>query len=292
MNFDLIVQIIINILITGAVYVLVASGFSLTYSVTRVLHLAHGALLVTGAYILYWALEKLHWPFIGALLLSLIIVLTLGLLIQLGIYEPLKKRGSGLIILLLASVATLLFIENLMIAFFGAIPRTISLLGVKEGLTIIGKASITYWQIVIIIVALVLLIALALFLKKTKFGQAIRAMADNLTIAQILGMNPKKLARLTILLSSALAGLAAVLIALEFNVEPLMGTKFIIKAFTAAVIGGVGSVPGAIIGSFIVAGTENIGVWVLGAAFKDIAAFLLLFIFLLLKPEGLFGHKK
>jgi len=153
-------------------------------------------------------------------------------------------------------------------------------------------AIITPLQIFIIITSFILLTLLFLFMKKTKIGKAMRAVADNKDVAAIVGISSEKIYKWSFIIGSAIAGIAGVLVSLEQNLEPTMGTGLIIKGFTAAIIGGIGNVPGAILGAFLLGLTENFGIWFLPSGYKDAIAFLLLFLFLLFRPNGILGIKR
>jgi len=170
-------------------------------------------------------------------------------------------------------------------------PKTIGYIKVGKGLSFIG-AVITKLQIAIIIVSLLLLISLYFFMKKAKLGRDMRAVSDNKELASIVGINQRRVSDYSFILGSALAGVAGVLIALEQNLEPAMGTTLIIKGFTGAVIGGISYVPASVLGSYILGVAENYGIWFLPSGYKDAIAFVLLFIFLLFRPSGLFGLKR
>jgi branched-chain amino acid transport system permease protein len=147
-------------------------------------------------------------------------------------------------------------------------------------------------QVAIIGSAMALFCSLFLFMKKARLGKAMRAVADNKDVAEVAGISSERIYRWTFVIASAMAGVAGVLVGLEQNLQPTMGTNLIIRGFTGAVIGGISSVPGAILGSFILGLVENFGIWFLPSGYKDGIAFLILFIFLLFRPEGLLGRRR
>jgi len=207
------------------------------------------------------------------------------------VYERLRQRQASSVILLIASVALLFLLESLILMFFGADVKTIGYIKVAKGLEFFG-AIITPLQIVIIAVSVILLALLFFLMKKTKMGKAMRAVADNKEVAEIVGISAKKVYYWSLSLGSAIAGIAGILVGLEQNLNPTMGTGLIIKGFTGAVIGGIGSVPGAIFGSFVLGLAENFGIWWLPSGYKDAIAFVILFIFLLFLPRGILGVKR
>jgi len=193
--------------------------------------------------------------------------------------------------MLIASIALLILFESLILLFFGADVKTINLIKVEKGLEFFG-AIITPLQIVIIITSVVLLVLLFIFMKRTKLGKAMRAVSDNKDVAEIVGISSKRIFAWSFIIGSAVAGVAGILIGLEQNLEPTMGTNLMIKGFTGAIIGGIGSVPGAILGSFLLGLAENFGIWFLPSGYKDAIAFVILFAFLLFRPQGILGIKK
>jgi branched-chain amino acid transport system permease protein len=285
------VQLLVNGLIAGSIYALVAVGFSLIYSTTTFVHFAHGGVVAFGAYLLYLFFSTLHLHIIPAIILAIIGAAGIGLLLELAVYRQLRARKASNSILLIAGFALLILLESLILMLFGADVKTIGLLKVAKGMELFG-AIITPLQAVIIIVSGILLAGLFLFMKKTKIGMAMRAVADNRDVAAISGIPVERMYAASFVLGSALAGVAGILIGLEQNLEPTMGTHLIIKGFAGAVIGGLGSVPGSIVGSIFLGLAENYGIWYLPSGYKDAIAFVILFLFLLLRPQGFFGIKK
>lgn len=284
-------QLLINGLIAGAIYALVASGFSLIYSTNKFIHLAHGSTIAFSAYILYFLYSTIGMNFGFAAVLTIIFASLIGYSMNLFIYKPLRKRKTSSVILLIASVGLLILFESLILLLFGADVKTIGFIEVSEGISILG-AIITPLQISIIITSIILFIILLLFMKKTKTGKAMRAVSDNKDVAEIVGISSERIYSWSFIIGSSLAGIAAILIGLEQNLEPVMGTSLIIKGFAAAIIGGIGSVPGSILGAFFLGIVENFGIWYLPSGYKDAIAFILLFIFLLFRPQGILGKKR
>jgi len=283
-------QLILNGVIAGAVYALVAVGFSLIYSVTKFMHFAHGAVLAAGAYFmfLFSSILGLH-PFL-AIILSLITTCFLGLLMNWVVYKPLRQRKASSAVLLIASIALMILVNSLLLMFFGADVKTLPLARFNPIFDLVG-VRITFIQLVIIGVSILLLIATWLLMKKTRLGKAMRAVADNRDIAQTVGVNPEKVYMLTFLIGSFLAAVAGILIGLEQNLFPQMGVSLVIKGFTGAVIGGVSIVHGSVLGSLLLGLVENIGIWYLPSGYKDAIAFVLLFVFLLFRPQGILGKR-
>lgn len=288
---SIISQLTINGLIAGSIYALVASGFSLIYGTNKFVHFAHGTVVAISAYLLYALSSSFGLNFYFSILITLILSGLLGLLIYRAVYLQLQKRKASNVILLIASIALLLLFENLIQLFFGANVKTINYIQVARGMNILG-AIITPLQVIIILTSVILLFGLYIFTKKTKIGRNMRAVADNKELASILGVNYRRIADYSFIIGSVLAGVAGILIGLEQNLSPTMGTILIIKGFTGAIIGGITSVPASILGGYLLGLLENYGIWFLPSGYKDAIAFVLLFIFLLLRPNGLFGINK
>ncbi len=213
-----------------------------------------------------------------------------GVLIDRTVYLPLRKRKASNLVYLLASFGVFIFIQNSIQLLYGAQILTLRTGRVKVGHRVLG-AIITDHQILILVVSIVLLIGLWLFIKRTQLGKAMRAVADDSMAARTVGINSERIIMYAFALGSALAGAAGILISLETNLEPTMGLNAMIKGIIAAIIGGIGSIPGAMIGGFFLGIVENLGIWKISAGWKDAIAFAVLIIFLLLRPEGILGSK-
>ncbi|MFX0194908.1 MAG: branched-chain amino acid ABC transporter permease [Candidatus Hodarchaeota archaeon] len=283
-------------IIAGCIYALIALGFSVIYRTVRFFHFAHGVVYACGAYLAYSVLRiacgESNSP--AALILAVSGGITgaviLGVLIDRLVYEPLRKRKSPNFVFLLASFGVFIFIQNLIQLIFGAQILTIRTGPVKEGHHILG-AVITNIQILILVVSVSLCAVLWLFIQKTKMGKAMRAVADDPLAASVVGINPEKIILAAFAIGSALAGVAGILVSYETNIEPTMGMNAILKGIIASIIGGIGSIPGAMFGGLFLGLAENLGIWKISAGWKDCIAFVILIIFLLLRPGGIMGIK-
>jgi branched-chain amino acid transport system permease protein len=283
-------QLLINGLIAGALYSMVAIGFSLIYSTNKFVHFAHGGVLAASAYIMYWLNVVMGVNFLLACLLTIVFSCFFGLALNIFIYNPLRSKHASSTIMLIAGVAVLTIIESLIIILFEA---SVKSLGFSNFVSFnLNGAVISLTQSIIIITVILLFIAVVIFFKKTRLGKAMRAVENNKDIAEVLGISSRSVYSWTFVIGSGIAGLASIFIALEENLTPMMGSQLIIKGFTAAVVGGIGSIPGAILGSFILGLAENFGIWYLSSGYKDAIAFVVLFIFLLFKANGILGAKR
>lgn len=286
---DVLPQLIANTLVTASIYALAASGLSFIYATTRVFHFGHGAVVGLGAFMLWWLWFARDVPMVLAVILTVLTCTAVGVAMNECVYEPLRRRKAKGFTFLVAAIALLMLGNAALLAIFGSSPQSVALY--PSVLTILG-ARVTTIQMAIVVIAAVLLCGLAIFVRATTFGQAMRATADNEMVATVLGINPIAVRRLTFAIGSALAGVAGMLLLLELNADPNMGVMIAIKSFTAIVVGGAGTMEGAIVGSLLLSGVEQASAWTLGGAWKNAVGFVLLFVFLLFRPSGIFGRKR
>ena len=293
-------QLILNGIIAGSIYALVALGFTVIYRTVKFFHFAHGIVYTAGAYLAYSIVGSLGVRELGscgvgswvvAILAGIIGAGVLGILIDRLVYLPLRKTKAPNLVFLIASFGVFIFIQNLIQLLYGAQILTLRTGPVKEGHQFLG-AVITDIQILILVVSLGVLGVLWLFVQKTKLGKAMRAVSDDPISASVVGINPEKTIFASFAIGSALAGIAGILISLETNIEPTMGFNAILKGIIASIIGGIGSIPGAMLGGFFLGIVENLGIWKIQAGWKDAIAFVVLLIFLLFRPEGILGARK
>lgn len=280
-------QVLINGVIAGSVYALVAVGFSLLFSLVRFLNFAHGALVTIGAFVAYTLVVSLQLPFIVALLVSMLVCGLLGVLIDRVLFRSLRKRHAKMTSFLLVSLALFSFFEALILVFFGSDVRSFTL---DKTFSFVGL-SITLGQLVAIVSSVVLLLLVQLYLSYARSGIALRAMADDATVAASVGVNTNRAMMLVVFIASVLAGAAGSLIGFMQNVDPLMSLSVVLKGFTAAVLGGIGSIPGAVVGGYVIGLLENIGILFVPSGYKDALTFILLILVLLILPNGLFPKR-
>jgi len=284
-------QLILNGIIAGSIYALIALSFTIIYRTVKFFHFAHGVVYTAGAYCAYALITFWDFHIIPAFVISMAFTCLLGMVIDKTTYLPLRKKKSPPLVLLIASFGIFIFLQNLIALLFGNQILTIRTGPIKEGYSILG-AVITQNQIIILIVSIVLMFLLWFFIIKTKLGKAMRAVSDDSIAASVVGINPNKTILKTFALGSALAGAAGILISLETNIEPTMGFSAILKGIIASIIGGIGNIPGALLGGFFLGIVENLGIWHIPAGWKDTIAFAVLILFLLFKPGGILGIKE
>ena len=209
---------------------------------------------------------------------------------DIAVYRPLRRRKATSLVLLIASLGMFIVLQNVVSAIFGDDTKTIRTWPVREGLPILG-ARITPVQILIIVSAIVLFIATILILKHTKAGIAMRALACNPELARIVGMNTDRVILYTFIVGSALVGAAGVLISLDVDMTPTMGMSALLMGVVVAIVGGIGSLPGAAVGALLIALAQNFGVWYIPSQWQDAIAFAIMLLFLIFRPSGVFGRK-
>ncbi len=283
-------QVVINGIIAGCIYALVALGFAVIYRTVKFFHFAHGVVYAIGAYIAYSLIISLGVNPVISFFLAATLAGVGGVIIDRLVYKPLRKRKAPNLVFLIASFGIFIFIQNLLQLIYGAQILTIRTGPVKEGHHFLG-AVITNTQILILAASVGLSVGLWLFVKKTKLGKAMRAVADDRIAASIVGINPERIILAAFAIGSALAGAAGILISLETNIEPTMGMNAILKGIIASIIGGIGSIPGAMFGGLFLGIAENLGIWKISAGWKDCIAFVILIVFLLVRPGGIMGIK-
>lgn len=284
-------QLIINILIPTALYGLVAAGFSVFYAVSRVQHMAIGA-STTGAGYAFFALLKSGFSLPLAIFTALVVAAIIGLVCNALVYERLisRQRFSSLVAIA-GSIMLLLIGQSILLMIFGSQPKSAPLALAQTRFEVLG-ASVTLNQLISVPLALALLLVFFLYLKYSRVGVAIRATSDNPEVAEIVGINTQQVRYYTMLLISLLAGVAGILLALEFNLEPYASNMHAIRGFARTIVGGIGSVPGVLFSGLLMDGAEHIGGFLLNSSYKELYSFVIVFLFLLFRPQGLLGAKR
>lgn len=284
-------QILLNGLIVGSAYALVGMGFSMMYSTVRYFDLAYGIVAVYAAY-LTWTFVGMGWPFAAALLFGALLATLLGVLNYLLLYRFMVKRKSSPLVILVASFGVMIVYQNIAALIWNNTTKALSLSDqILKGYEFLGLI-ITPTQLVIGGVAVVFVLLFEFFLQKTRFGMAVRAIGDNQELTKVLGLRVEQIVIAVYAIATFMSAVSASLIALEIGIRPTHGVFLVIKAFIAAIIGGLGSMRGALVGGMILGVVENFGIYWIGGQWQDTIAFGLLTIFLLVKPEGLFSRRQ
>lgn len=283
----LILQQLVNGLVIGSIYTLVALGMTLIQGTIRIPNIAHGSLYMVAAYILYMMMNTFGLGYWAAVAVTIAIMPLLGIVVE-KIYWPVRQKGSG-ISLFVAGIGILVLLNNGTRLLFGAQWKHVR--GPLTGTVDFLGVTITPQRILIIVTAIVSIILLHFFLTKTMTGATMQAVAQNQDGAALVGINIRRTSMLTFAVATALAGVAAAMIAPVFLVHYEMGTPVVLRAMAILVVGGLGSVPGAIIGGYILGLAESMSVLILPSAYQDLIAFGLLIAILAFKPNGLFGRE-
>ena len=283
-------QQLINGLSLGSIYALLALGYTMIYGIIKIIHFAHGDVYMLGAFFGYYTINVWHFNFIMALFGSMIFCALVGMLIEFVAYRPL--RHSSRIAVLITAIGVSYFLENGMSVLFSGDTRDFPQVIKQVNYEWFG-IRVTNIQLLIFATTIILMTVLQLIVKKTKMGRAMRAAAADPVAAELTGININGTISFVFAIGSAMAGAAGVLIGLYYNsIEPTMGLTPGIKAFVAAVVGGVGSIPGAAVGAVIIGCLESLMQAIGFSAFKDAAVYVVLIIVLLFLPAGLFGNKQ
>jgi branched-chain amino acid transport system permease protein len=282
-------QQIINGISLGSIYALIALGYTMVYGIIKLINFAHSDVYMIGAYVGYFCMTTFHMGFIPSLLISMIICTFLGVIIEKVAYKPL--RDATRIAVLITAIGVSLFLEYGTMFFVKANVRSYPpMTGLMADTFKVGNLVITMQQILIVVITIILMVLLQFIVKKTRIGKAMRAVSLDKDAAELMGINVNTTISFTFALGSALAGAAGILVGIYYNsINPLMGTLPGLKAFVAAVFGGIGIIPGAMIGGYLIGIIE---VFVSGygvSMYRDAVVFAILILILIVKPNGLLG---
>lgn len=285
---DVIPQLLVNGIIAGGTYALAAIGYTMVYGILKFINFAHGSVAMVGAYIVFLlTLSTLNVPFVIAFFLSLILTAIIGILIEKAAYKPL--RNAPKLAPLTTAIAVSFVLDAAVMILVGTDIKTYP---IDYQIFTLGSVFITSVQVIIVFASLFFMAGLYVLLTYTKLGKAIRAVADNINLSEITGINTNMTISAVFAIGSALAAASGALIGLDSNLQPTMGFIITVKAFAAVVLGGLGNVYGAIVGAFIIGLMENIGVWYIPPVWKDSIAYGILILVLLFRPAGIFGSKE
>ena len=286
------ISYLFNGLSLGSVYAIIALGYTMVYGIAKMLNFAHGDVIMIGAYVSLLSMTNAGIPAFPALIISIVVCTVLGIVIERIAYKPLRNASSSLAVLITA-IGVSYLLQNVALLLFGANAQTFPSIIKWEGLSLAGgKLNLSGETIITIIVCIIIMIALMFFVQKTKPGQAMRAVSEDKGAAQLMGINVNGTIALTFAIGSALAAVAGVLLCSAYpSLTPYTGAMPGIKAFVAAVFGGIGSIPGAFIGGILLGVIEIFGKAYISSQMADAIVFAVLIIVLLVKPTGLLGKK-
>ncbi|MDO5677881.1 MAG: branched-chain amino acid ABC transporter permease [Propionibacteriaceae bacterium] len=284
-----ILQQVVNALSLGSIYALIALGYTMVYGIIKLINFAHGEIYMIGAFVGYWTMRVFHLDFFVALIAAMIICMVLGVLIERIAYRPLRQ--STRLASLITAIGVSLLLQYTMMRFVGADPRAYPPLPDYMNQSFnLGGVVIKSQQLVIIGISVLLMIGLQFIVKTTRMGKAMRAVSQDPEAAQLMGIGVDRTISFTFALGSALAGAAGVLVGVYYNsINPFMGIMPGLKAFVAAVFGGIGIIPGALIGAYVIGGSETLVSSLGFSLLRDGVVFAILIAILSLKPTGLLG---
>ena len=280
-------QQLINGISLGSIYALIALGYTMVYGIIKLINFAHGDIYMVGAYVAFFATTVLKLSFFPALLLSMVVAAIVGVVIEKLAYRPL--RYAPRIAILITAIGVSLLLEYGGILLVSPQPRTFPAIFQAEVYTF-GNIVVNSQQILILAVALSLMVILTYVVHRTKIGKAMRAVSFDTDAARLMGIDVDRVISITFAIGSSLAAAAGMLVGVYYNsIDPLMGIMPGLKAFVAAVLGGIGIIPGAMLGGIILGVIEALVSGFISSTFRDAAAFAILIIILLFKPSGLLG---
>ena len=284
------IEQLINGLRTGSIYALIAIGYTMVYGIAKMINFAHGDIIMVGAYALYFSISVLGLPVPVALLLTVIVCSVLGVLIEKIAYKPLRKAQP--LAVLITAIGMSFFLQSSSLLIFGSTPIPFQSVIPNENIKV-GPVIISSITLVTLVVTAVAMILLTLFINKTKLGSAMRAVSEDKEAAELMGINVNSTISMTFAIGSALAAVAGILYISQYqSMKPTLGALPGIKAFVAAVLGGIGSIPGAMLGGILLGLIESVSKAYISTELADAIVFGVLIVVLLFRPSGLLGKKK
>lgn len=285
-----IIEQLINGLRTGSIYALIALGYTMVYGIAKMINFAHGDIIMVGAYALFVFVTALQIPVILAVILTILFCALLGVVIEKIAYKPLRKAQP--LAVLITAIGVSYFLQNLVQIIFGATPKPFASIIRVPAITL-GTINISGITLITLIVTTVCMILLSLFISKTKAGRAMRAVSEDKGAAELMGINVNGTISLTFAIGSGLAAVAGILFIAQYeSLRPTLGALPGIKAFVAAVLGGIGSIPGAMLGGIILGIIESLSKAYISTQLSDAIVFGVLVVVLLVRPSGLLGKQR
>ncbi len=281
-------QQIINGLHVGSIYALIALGYTMVYGIVRLINFAHGDVLMMGAYFVYFGMSILHLPFGVAIILAMVLCAAFGVIVDRLAYKPL--RNAPRISALITALGVSMLLENLFRVMFGAEQRKMPEVKMLVGSFKFNGVTLSYVTVATLTLSVLCMVFLYFFVKKTKVGKAMRAVSEDQHAARLMGIDVNKTISITFAIGSALAALGGALYAVAYyQVDPYMGMMPGLKAFVAAVLGGIGIIPGAMFGGFVMGIVESLTKGYVSSSWSNAIVFGILILVLLFKPAGIFG---
>ena len=282
------IQTLISGLSLGSIYALIALGYTMVYGIAKMLNFAHGDIIMVGAYAVITSVAAMNLPPLVAVLISILVCVILGVTIEFLAYRPLRQAPP--LAVLITAIGVSYFLQNMAQLIFGTEQKAFPTI-LKLPTLYIGQVSIDGITLATLVVTAVIMLALSLFISKSRMGKAMRAVSEDMGAAQLMGISLNRTISFTFAIGSALAGIGSVLYLCAYQqASPTMGSMLGLKAFVAAVLGGIGSIPGAMIGGFAIGLLEALVSAVGLSIWKDGVVFAILIVVLLVKPTGILGR--
>ena len=283
-------QVAINIILSFSAYILISLSFTLCYYPVRFFHIVHAITLTSAAYFTFLFFKQLSLPLALTLPLAVACATGVGMLSELGLHRPLRRRGASPMILMIASLGLYIVLQNVVSMVWGDSTRSVRFWEVKAGHRFLG-AYVTDVQIVTVAVCLALFVACALFMKYSRIGRNIRAVASNPELANVAGISSDRTILWAFGVGSALAAVAGILIAFDTDMTPTMGFRWLLYGVVAMIIGGVGSAWGLAGGALLLAAAQHLAAYHIGSQWMDAVAYVILILFLIARPLGFSGKR-
>lgn len=287
---DLVLQLLATGVVVGSLYALCALGWGLIYGTTLHFHVAHGAVFTLAAYFAYAGQKHLGLPLLAATVVAVVAAALAGLLIDLALYQRLEARGAIRTTIFISSLGLLIVVENLVALVFGPDPLRMDVGPLGNALQL-GPVFVTWLHVLTVALAAVGYAALMAFLTRTRAGRAVRAASSSPEMARTVGIDLGRIQWLTYALGSAVSAPAGILVAMDVGAEPYRGTQFVLLASVGVILGGIGSIPGAMLGGMFIGLLENLGVWQIPSEWQSAISFGVFLVFIVLRPRGFFGRK-
>ena len=289
-SLRLVIEQILNGLVSGCMYAIVASGLTLIWGTMKMLNFAHGEFYMIGGYMLFFGMTLLGIPPAFSILIAIAVTFALGLLIERLVIHPLLDKPDWEAGAFVVTLGVSIFFQNLAQKLWGESFKSVPYF--LNGVLKVFGFRIAYQRMFIFVVTAAVMIGLWIYIKKSKFGLGLRATAQDRDSAILVGINAKRIYTTTFGMSCALAALAAALLAPIFMINPWMGHAALLKGFITVVLGGLGSFEGAILGGVLLGIVESLTVILISSEWKDVASFIILILVLVIRPSGLFGAKE
>lgn len=290
MSFNIFLQNVVNGLSLGSLYALIAIGYTMVYGILRLINFAHGEIFMLGTYYLFYGVLIFHLPWWISFLVAIALTAITGMLTERIAYRPLRKAPR--ISILISAIGVSFFLQNASIVVFSGVPKSFARPEIFNKMFIINDIRISSINIASFIISIIFLMGLVYIVYKTKAGLAMRAISTDIETARLMAVNVDNTISITFAIGSSLAAVGGILWALKYpQIFPFMGMIPGLKAFIAAVLGGIGNIPGAMLGGFILGMSEImlVGFMPQLSGYRDAFAFLILILILLFKPDGLLG---